>query len=201
MIFPWRLEQLVHDGDSLPGTGDGGTGGMIGVFPLEIMQIQSWCASQFRSFHQENVPLLLLTISTHSSRPSWLFGSPWPQFVCDKGVPSLQEYPVINEESLGCHLRFHLKFWEKHSLFSPPTVGLCLSPIHLVLPLLYTDKNSSSSWLWILTRLAPLDMQSSCAASQLFFWDQSTLWKSCITRKQENQFLPWLKRFMLPRTN
>lgn len=61
---------------------------------------------------------------------------------------------------------------------SPPSVGLSLRPIHLLLPLLYWDKNSSSSWLWMLTRSAPLAMQSSRAAPQLFFWGQSTLWKS-----------------------
>lgn len=61
---------------------------------------------------------------------------------------------------------------------SPPSVGLFLRPIHLLLALLYWDKNSSSSWLWMLTRLAPLATQSSLAAPQLFFWDQSTSWKS-----------------------
>lgn len=67
----------------------------------------------------------------------------------------------------------------KHTLYSPPSVGLCLRPIHLLLALLYRDRNSSSSWLWMLTRLAPLVRQSSCAAPQLFFRDHFTLWKSC----------------------
>lgn len=63
-------------------------------------------------------------------------------------------------------------------LCPPPSVELLFRPIHLLLPLLYWDRKSSSSWLWMLTRSAPLAVQSSLAAPQLFFWDQSTLWKS-----------------------
>lgn len=61
--FHWSKEL-----PELPGTGDGGAGGIIGFFPLAIMQIQSWWASQFRSFHQD-VPLSVVTISTQFSRP------------------------------------------------------------------------------------------------------------------------------------
>lgn len=61
------------------------------MVPLLMLHIQSWWASQLRSFHHESVPLALVTISTHSSRPSWLLGSPGPQLVCARAEPSLQE--------------------------------------------------------------------------------------------------------------
>ncbi len=80
---------LVTANALAPGSGDGGNGGIMGFFPLAIMQIQSWWASQFRSFHQD-VPFSVVTISTQFSRPLWLLGSPWPQFVWLTGVPSLQ---------------------------------------------------------------------------------------------------------------
>lgn len=86
----------------VPGTGDGGSGGGTGVFPLAIMHIQSWWASQLRSFQEDREPLPLVTISTQSSLPSWLLGSPGAQLVWDRGVPSLQVYPAEVEQQCVC---------------------------------------------------------------------------------------------------
>lgn len=32
----------MHNVDCVPGTGDGGSGGRMGFFPLAIIHIQSW---------------------------------------------------------------------------------------------------------------------------------------------------------------